>query len=180
VKQQAILSRMVARSQAIEAPPGQYPDSVRASMQEPGLRVAGAIEALHNRPDETTRSELSRCCLDYGATAIADARALFDTGELVAQVHPTEERLGQLIAEEGTSSDWARGERPTASWRDLFWENQREILDGAGPPAGLFDRLIVAVGLAADLQAWLDDPDAATERTGGQDRRARSESSAGQ
>lgn len=129
---------------------------VGASLEAPGARLTSALEDLDRQPDPTRRNRLTRYCLEYGAAAIAAAEALFEGGELTAQVRPTKDRILQLIGEQDLGRDWMRSEVPTAAWREAFSVNQSEIVDGTGPPPALFDRLIAAAGLAADLCAWLE------------------------
>ena len=157
MNQEQVLSVMFERSTALDSAPGSDP-SPRVRMEEAGVRVVTALEALEEQPDASRRAGLSRRCIEYGAAALTAARGLFEGEELLAQVHPNEDRLAQLIAEEERDRDWLRSRAPAAGWEAAFRANQTAITAPDVPTAALFDRLTVGVGLAADLCAWLDDP----------------------
>ena len=160
MNQEQVLSVMFERSTALDSAPGSDP-SPRVRVEEAGVRVIEALEALEERPDASRRVELSRRGIDYGAAALAAATGLFEGEDLLAQVRPSEDRLAQLIAEEEPDRDWLRSRAPAADWKAAFRANQTAITAPDVPTAALFDRLTVGVGLAADLCAWLDDPIAA-------------------
>lgn len=151
-----LLSALFEQSRAADLTPDAAVPTVRASMDEPGRRVEAALRAHRDRTDATTRSQLRRSCIEYGARAVAAADAVMGRGELLAQVRPAEDNMAELIAEEGIDRDWQRAEAPETVWRDRFWANHLEIVDGRGSPADLFDQLIRGVGLVADLFAWLE------------------------
>jgi hypothetical protein len=68
------------------------------------------------------------------------------------------------VVEEGVDRDWLRAEAPAIAWHESFATNHGEIVAERAPTAGLFDRLITATGLAADMCGWLDAADdAATQ-----------------
>jgi hypothetical protein len=104
--------------------------------------------------------------VEYGATAIAVADSLLESEGLTAQVHPTIDRIVDLVAEQDLDRDWSRSSTPIGAWREIFWANHTAITGGDDPPAGLFDRLIAAAGLAADLCGWVQGPGGAAELTG--------------
>ncbi len=155
--QEQALSEMFERSTALDSALGSDP-SPRVRVEEAGVRLVTALEALGERPDASRRAELSRRCIEYGAAALAAARGLFEGEELLAQVRPSQDRLAQLIAEEEPDRDWLRSPSPAAGWKEAFRANQTAISTPDVPTAALFDRLTVGVGLAADLCAWFDDP----------------------
>ncbi len=157
MNQEQALSVMFERSTDLDSAPGSDP-SPRVRVEEAGVRVVAALEALGERPDASRGAELISRCIEYGAAALAAARGLFEGEELLAQVRPSEDRLAQLIAEEEPEPEWLRSRAPAADWKAAFRANQTAITAPDVPTAALFDRLTVGVGLAADLCAWLDGP----------------------
>jgi adenylate cyclase len=161
------LAAMLEQREAGVAAVAEAKLSLRASLHAPGTRVGAALEEWAQRPDAIRKAELSQCCVEYGAAAIAAAKALVDSGRLLAQVGPARDSIAQLVAEQGLDRDWMRSGAPTSRWRDCFAANQGEITDGTGADPGLFDRLITAAGLAADLCDWLETPDAGSRDASG-------------
>ncbi len=128
----------------------------RASLRVPGTELATAIEELERAPAATSEVHVIERCVSYGAAAIGAAEALFDRGRLMAQVRPSRDRILGLIGEQRLDRGWAGKRAPIAAWRETFEANHRELTEGNGPDAGLFDRLITAAGVAADLCGWLE------------------------
>ena len=157
MNREELLSVIFDESRTADLTPDASVAMVRADMDEPGRRLDAALRAHEEHPDTTTRSQLRRSCIEYGAMAVAAADAVMGRERLFAQVRPTENNLPELIAEEDIDRDWQEAKAPETDWHGHFWENQIEIVDGRGPPAGLFDQLIRGVGLAADLCAWLEE-----------------------
>ncbi len=161
-----ILATMVKRAGEAGQTGAAVKPPVGASLAAPGARLESALAQLGERPDATGRDRLSRCCLEYGAAAIAVAEALLRTERLTAQVRPTTDDIIELVAEQGLDRDWPRSTAPMDAWREVFSANHTAIIDGTDPPAGLFDRLIAVAGLAAELCTWIRDPGATTELSG--------------
>ena len=88
---------MFERSRTLNGPGGDTVASIRAWMREPGLRILAALKALEERADATRRHELSHCCIEYGARAVAAGGQLIDRGALLAQIHPAAEHLTELV-----------------------------------------------------------------------------------